>query len=133
MLRSLPGGDFDTPPNGGTFPPSFDDLDGLATDGGFGVVDASSHSARAADTDAFMFGSGPVRRYVGRPGFFTRILAESALPGGNSGVAGSPFATNLLGRWLTNDYFPMRIRRGGINAALSSNELFVPEDDGGAR
>ena len=50
------------------FPPSFADLDGLSVDGGFGVVDASSHNARAASAEEFRFGSGPNRRYVGSPG-----------------------------------------------------------------
>ncbi len=91
------------------FPPSFADLDGLSVDGGFGVVDASSHSARAASAEEFRFGSGPNRRYVGSPGTVPgAIEADSILPGGDSGVLGNKFYANLLGRYLTNDTYPFR-------------------------
>jgi hypothetical protein len=55
------------------------------------LVDASSHSARADSAEEFRFGSGPVRRFVGTAEpFFQGITAESALPGGTSGVPGDP-------------------------------------------
>jgi penicillin amidase len=41
------GGPFSIPGATPGLPPSFADLNGLASDGGFGVVDASSHNARA--------------------------------------------------------------------------------------
>ena len=49
------------------FPQPVPGLRGIPTDGGFNVVDASSHSARADSVNGFMFGSGPVRRYVSEP------------------------------------------------------------------
>jgi penicillin amidase len=120
-------GPFSIPPAGGAFPPSFDDLNGLATDGGFGVVDASSHSAYADGSNDFMFGGGPVRRYVGEPGGRPdSIVGETILPGGDSGVLGSPFYTNLLPRWLTNDTYTMRISRGDVSKAAASRTVFVP-------
>ena len=33
------------------------------------------------------------------------VGSESSLPGGASGVPGSPFQVNLLPGWLTNDTF----------------------------
>jgi penicillin amidase len=51
------GGPFSIPNPALGFPPSFPGLAGLAVDGGFGVVDASSHSARAQSVNDFMFGS----------------------------------------------------------------------------
>lgn len=118
---------FSTPPAGGAFPPSFPDLLGVATDGGFGVVDASSHSARAAGSDDFMYGGGPVRRYVGEPGQHPHsISGKTSLPGGNSGVLGSPFYANLLPRWLTNETYTMRIRPGEIRGAIAEQTLFRP-------
>ena len=39
-------------------------LPGVATDGGFAVVDASSHNPRAASLNGFRFASGPARRFV---------------------------------------------------------------------
>jgi penicillin amidase len=121
------GGPFSIPPAGGAFPPPLADLPGIPVDGGFGVVDASSHSSRADDWDDFMFGSGPVRRYVGEPvSAPRRIEGRTSLPGGQSGVLGSPFYANLLERWLTNDTYPVRRRLKEINADRYRMEVFTP-------
>ena len=106
VFRHPLGGPFSIPPAGGAFPPPLPGLDGIPTDGGFGTVDAASHDARAASADAFMFGSGPVRRAVAeaRP---DGIRAVTSLPGGASGVLGSPFYANLLPGWLTDEAFPL--------------------------
>jgi len=121
------GGPFDIPPAGGAFPPPLPDLDGIPVDGGFGVPDASSHSARAANSEAFRYGSGPARRYVGQvvrsP---LRIDGRTALPGGASGVLGSPYYVNLLGRWLTNDAYGMRHRMKDVQKDEAEREVFVP-------
>jgi penicillin amidase len=121
------GGPFDIPGATPEFPPSFDDLPGLAVDGGFGVVDASSHSARAANDSSFTFGSGPNRRYVGNPLLWPgSIEAVSVLPGGNSGVLGNKFYANLLGRWLTNDTYPYRQGFFDVVRALDSQQVYRP-------
>jgi len=120
------GGPFNIPPGAG-ISPSFPDLEGVATDGGFGVVDASSHSAYANDSEGFRFGAGPNRRYVGelgtKPG---SIRGETILPGGDSGVLGSSFYGNLLPRWLTNDTYDIRFKRGDVNKAAATKTVFVP-------
>ena len=124
------GPPFDTPPAGGAFPPSFPDLPGLSVDGGFGVVDASSHSARADSSNDFMFGSGPSRRYVGEGSRAPRgISGRTILPGGESGVLGSPLYANILGRWLTNDYYDIRQRNRDVKRSAASTQKFVPTDD----
>ncbi len=121
------GGPFNTPPAGGAFPGSFPDLDGFAVDGGFGAVDASSHSARAASSNAFMYGSGPARRYAGEAWRHGHgIKGRTTLPGGPSGVLGSPFYTNILGRWLTNDTYDVRQRMSDLRHHSLSREVFVP-------
>ncbi|HQR23507.1 MAG TPA: penicillin acylase family protein, partial [Steroidobacteraceae bacterium] len=125
------GGPFSIPGATPGFPPSFDDLAGLATDGGFGTVDASSHSARADSSNDFMFGSGPNRRYVGVPGTAAgSIDGQTALPGGMSGVLGNKFYANLLGRWLTNDTYPLRQGMGEIMQNLDSQQMFKPASPG---
>ena len=124
------GPPFDTPPAGGAFPPSFPDLRGLAVDGGFGVVDASSHSSRADSSNDFMFGSGPSRRYIGESSKAPRgIDGQTTLPGGVSGVLGSPLYANILGRWLTNDYYDIRQRVRDVKQNAASTLKFVPPDD----
>ncbi len=112
------GDPFNLPSATAGFPPPLSDLPGYPVDGGFSVVDASSHSARAQDADDFMFSAGPNRRYVGVMGK-RRIRGFSALPGGVSGVLGEPLYGNLLKRYLTNDSYPVRnvyrhIQRGAI-------------------
>ena len=120
------GGPYNIPPGAG-IAPSFSNLDGVATDGGFGVVDASSHSAYANSSEDFRFGAGPNRRYVGELGTTPRsIRGETILPGGDSGVLGSPFYGNLLPRWLTNDTYGIRFKRGDVNKAAYTKNVFVP-------
>lgn len=86
-------------------------LPGYATDGGFGVVDASSHSARADDWNDFNFGSGPVRRFVAEPEVSGEQRAESIWAGGASGVPfpGNEFYSNLLESWIVNKTIPIRL------------------------
>jgi len=125
------GGPFSIPGATPGFPASFPGLPGLATDGGFGVVDASSHNARADSASSFTFGSGPNRRYVGVPGTTAgSIDAVTSLPGGMSGVLGSPFYANLLGRWLTNDTYPLRTNMGEVMQNLHSQQMFKPAATG---
>jgi penicillin amidase len=108
VFRHVLGGPFDIPPAGGAFPQPLAGLTGIPTDGGLGTVDAAAHDARAHGTNAFMFGSGPVRRAVveGRRSGFRAV---TSLPGGTSGVLGSPFYFNLLPAWLTDDPFPISL------------------------
>ena len=95
-----PGAPFGQPPL-----PSLPNLPGIATDGGMSTVDAATHNARASTVNGFMFTSGPNRRYVGD---MNRVpIGQSSLPGGVSGDPRSPWFTNLLMPWLTNDTFPV--------------------------
>jgi len=120
------GGPFNVPPAFGAFPqPLGDALPGFPTDGGFGVVDASNHNPRAQGANEFMFGSGPVNRFVaeaGRPS----VYAESVWPGGTSALPGDPFYLNLLPRYLTNDTVPLLFDRNDLRQSLYSVDRFVP-------
>jgi penicillin amidase len=99
------GGPFNIPPAFGAFPPPLADLPGIPTDGGFETVDAATHNARADAAGEFGFGGGPANRYVSELRGPGDVHASSSLPGGTSGVPGSPFYVNLLPEWLTNDTF----------------------------
>jgi penicillin G amidase len=70
-------------------------------------VDLGNHPISRDNSNGFMFLGGPARRYVASIEF-DGIESVSSLPGGQSGVPGSPFYLNLLRRWLTNDSFPLR-------------------------
>jgi penicillin amidase len=99
------GGPFNIPPAFGAFPQPLADLPGIPTDGGFDTVDAATHDVRADAAGEFGFGGGPANRYVSELRAPGEVHAESSLPGGTSGVPGSPFYVNLLPAWLTNDTF----------------------------
>jgi penicillin amidase len=100
---------FDIPPQGG-FQDLAPGLRGLARDGGYNVVNASGFGARNIGLNRFMFGGGPVRRYVGRP-LFGRIVGVNAVPGGPSGIPGDPDYATQLGTWLTADYHLVNMTR----------------------
>ena len=118
-------GPFSAPPAGGAFPPPLADLAGIPTDGGFETVDASEHPLRAASSDGFMFTDGPNRRFVAqvRRG---RLEAVTALPGGESGMLGSPHYVDLLTGWLTNEAFPLMTNKAEILNKSKGTETFVP-------
>jgi penicillin amidase len=119
------GAPFSVPPAFGFFPAPLAGLTGIPTDGGFGVVDASAHDARAASVDGFMFGSGPSNRLVVelRRG---QVRAESVWPGGVSAVPGEWDYLNLLPLWLTNDTVPLPFAEHEVRRAAASIERFVP-------
>jgi penicillin amidase len=110
---------FDIPPQGG-FEDLAPGLRGLARDGGYNVVNASGFSARAIGLDSFMFGGGPVRRYVGRASP-SRVVGVNVVPGGPSGIPGDPGYATQLATWLTVDYHSVNLSRfapGGKKEAL---------------
>lgn len=98
---------FDIPPQGG-FEDLAPELPGLSRDGGYNVVNASGFSARSTGLNSFMFGGGPVRRYVGKPKF-GKIVGVNVVPGGPSGIPGDPGYATQLGTWLTADYHPVNM------------------------
>jgi penicillin amidase len=104
-------------------------LPGLSRDGGYEVVNASGFSATADSSNEFMFGSGPVRRYVGVagfPGFGGAVHGWNVVPGGPSGVPGDPLYATQLAEWLTGDSHsvPMNDLVAGANAL--ARVRFVP-------
>ena len=120
------GGPFSIPPAFGEFPAPLAGLPGIPTDGGFSVVDASSHDARAASANAFMFSAGPSNRLVVELSRGEAKRAESVWPGGESAVPGSPWYVNLLPLWLTNDTVPLWFRASDVTRDAASIERFVP-------
>jgi penicillin amidase len=123
-FEHLLGGPFNIPPGGGLSDLS-PDLPGLARAGGFGTVDAAAHSVRADSTEDFRFGSGPARRFVG---ILTPEgpIAEEVIPGGTSGIPGSPFQTDQLRLWLTNHYHNWVYRPDDVVSGTVSGEELLP-------
>jgi penicillin amidase len=126
VFRHPMGGPFDVPPAFGAFPAPLAGLAGIPTDGGFGTVDASSHPARAATADGFMFNHGPSNRLVVELSRGPRKRAESVWPGGVSAVPGTPGYVNLLPLWLTNDTVPLLFTEGELMREASEVQRFEP-------
>ena len=123
VLEHPLGGPFSTPPVG--LPNLGEELPGIARSGGFGALDASSHSSRADGVDDFMFGSGPARRFLGEMTPDGPNAVE-VIPGGTSGVLGSPFQADQLLLWLTNDYHPWVWRPLEVIGASRTFQQFFP-------
>ena len=124
------GGPFSMPPAFGTLPhPLGAALPGFPTDGGFGVVDASNHDPRAQVANAFMYGNGPVNRFVAEAGP-PAVRAASVWPGGTSALPGSPFYANLLPLYLTNDTVPLLFGRHELRQNQDASQRFVPGRQG---
>ena len=106
VFRHPLDGPFSIPPAGGAFPGLSPELPGIATDGGFQTLDRSDHDVRAQSANEFMYTNGSSQRSVhaaSRRG----MRGVSSLPGGPSGVPGSPFYFSLLPAWLTNEAYPL--------------------------
>jgi len=112
-------------PNGGGFMDLAANLPGLARQGGFEVVDASSHSSRANSLNGFMFGSGPNRRFVGEmtP---DGVVGYENIPGGQSGVFYHPNYSSQLPLWLTNSYHELALGEADGQAAAVASYTFGP-------
>ena len=100
-------------------------LPGLARQGGFDVVDASGHNARANSVNGFTFGSGPVRRFIGEM-TDTPTLLQIA-PGGQDGNPGGMGYISQLPRWLVNAYKPMVIDPAVSEASSVAKIEFSPK------
>jgi penicillin G amidase len=129
---------FDVPPAGGLFPPPLGEaLPGIPSDGGFEVVDASSHDVRGASAHEFTFDRPDVPSTVVAFRFVaelhrSRPEARYSLPGGISGelfltfpTEPNPLYINLLPKYLTNDSIPLRTRPGDFRRG-GSQQMFVP-------
>jgi penicillin G amidase len=99
-------------------------LPGVARPGNYEVVDDSDVSVRANTVNGFMFGSGPVRRFVGS--MQTPIVAQQIYPGGQSGSLLSPAYISQLPRWLVNAYKPLVIGRDAAVAGEIARLNFTP-------
>ena len=106
------GGPFSVPPALGTVAPPLPGLSGFPIDGGFGSIDVGSHLLQINTSDGFLAQLLPIFRYVGQvthgggAGGVT-IVGETSLAGGQSGAFGSPFFSNTLRPYLTNETFPL--------------------------
>ncbi len=126
VMDSPLGAPFSIPPAFGAFPAPLAGLTGIPTDGGFGVVDASSHGVRGAGVNGFTFGSGPTNRLVVEMARRGPSRAESVWPGGTNAVPVNEFYVNQLPRWLTNDTIPLWFRSGDVLRNAAEIQRFAP-------
>lgn len=129
MLDHPLGGPFSIPPAGGAFPAPLaaDGLPGIPVDGGNLTVDLASNRLLDDTPGAFVVRAGPSQRYTARARIFGKGFdGEMSLPGGESGVLGSPFYVNLLEEWLTNRAHPLRQSRAELVGDTASSETVLP-------
>jgi penicillin G amidase len=112
-------------PTAGNFVDLSPALPGLAVDGGWETIDTGPFNVLAASSQAYSFGAGAARRYVGelrRSG----IKSVQIISGGESGVVGNRFHTNQLSLWLTNEYHDIFFSRWEIESNRYSKIVYRP-------
>jgi len=91
-------------------------------------VDVASNRLLDDSPGGFVFRAGPSQRYIARARIFGKGFdGEMSLPGGESGVLGSPFYVNLLEEWLTNRAHPLRHGRAELAGHTASSETILPD------
>ena len=125
VFAHILGAPFSVPPAGGAFPQPLPDLPGIPTDGGYETVDAGTHALLSHSSNGFMFDNGPSERFVSeaRP---DGIHSVSSLPGGTSGVLGSPYYINLLPQWLANQTYIQSFDDQELERNTASVLIFIP-------
>ena len=126
VFASVLGAPFSIPPAGRAFPAPLPGLAGIPTDGGFETVDAAHVSVRGSTPDDFMFSHGPSRRFVAEVAPHLRTRAADSLPGGTSGVLGSPFYFQLLPGWLANEAVTAHLGSEQLEDEAAEAQQFVP-------
>ena len=101
-------------------------LPGLPVDGGAGVPDVAGNPVRAATPAEFTVRGVPNRRFVAQATLDGWRSVDS-LPGGVSEDLGSRFEQNLLGDWLTNETYPVRMYPRDLVGAVDSVTRFLPK------
>ena len=127
LNREFP--EFSIPTANGAFPaPLGPTLPGIPVDGGFLTVDVSNNNVLDDTAAGFLFRFGATRRYVGRARSFGEGFdVETSLPGGQSGVPGSPFHLNLLEEWLSNDTHPLRQGSIELLRDIATIDVVLPD------
>lgn len=101
-------------------------LPGLPVDGGSNVPDTASHPLRADTPAEFTVPLVPNRRFVAEA-TPSRWRSVDSLTGGVSEDPTDPSAQNLLGDWLTNETYPVRMYPQDLAGAVDSITRFVPK------
>ena len=125
-LTSPLGAPYTVPSQGNRLTSPLPGLPGLPVDGGSNVPDVAGHPLRADTPEKFIVPSVPNRRFVAQA-TPTGWRSVDSLPGGVSEDLGSRFEQNLLGDWLTNETYPVRMYPGDLAGGVDSVTRFVPK------
>jgi penicillin amidase len=119
------GAPYTIPSEGNRLTSPLPGLPGLPVDGGFNVPDVAGHPVRADRPAEFTSVAVPLRRLVAQstPDGWRSV---SSLHGGASEELGSKFEQNLLGDWLTNDTYPVRMYPKDLVGAVDAVTVFLP-------
>jgi penicillin G amidase len=120
------GAPYTKPSEGNRLTSPLPGLPGLPVDGGFSVPDVAGHPLKADTPTEFTVPLVPNRRFVAQATRY-RWRSMDSLPGGVSEDLGSRFEQNLLGDWLTNDTYPVRMYPHDQVGAVDSVKWFLPK------
>lgn len=118
------GGPFSIPPAGG-FSDLGGGLPGISRSGGYAVLDAGPHDARADAADEFTFSIGPGMRFLATL-FTDGPEMEGIIAGGQSGILGSPHYADQVNEWLVNRFNPWRWRPGEVASHHTERLILKP-------
>lgn len=124
-LAHVMGGPFSTPPAGGAFPPPLAGLGGIPVDGAWGTVDAASNALVVTNENGYTWTDGVSQRSVAEA-LPNGVRGVSSLPGGVSGVLGSPFYTNLLPAYLVNSYYDQLFGMNELQGGMETVNKYEP-------
>lgn len=119
------GSIFNVPPAGGFLSAPLPNLAGLPVDSAFPSVDSTILPIRGTHANAFMFDYGPSQRFVAE-GLPSGMIGVNSLPGGISGVVGSPSYYNLLPQYLVNETYNQLFGPDELQGSIDSVTKYQP-------
>lgn len=116
---------FSVPPAAGLVQSPLPGLAGFPVDSAFPSVDSTIPAIRGDSENEFMFFFGPSQRSVAE-GLPSGMKGVSSLPGGISGVLGSPLYFNLLPQYLINGTYDQYLRMNELQGNIDSVTKYEP-------
>jgi penicillin amidase len=97
-------------------------------DGDQWSVNAANSGLAGKPTDSYQYGSGPVMRMVFELSS-QGVVGQNVMPGGQSGMADSPYYADQARLWLANKAYPMRFSPSEVTANALRHEVFLPSGE----
>ena len=116
---------FNVPPALGLFASPIPGLSGIPVDGAFDTVDPSTSTLRVSNENSLVIRTFASQRSVAEA-LPNGVTGRSSLPGGVSGVPGSPSYLNLLEQYLVNGLYDQPFRMSELQGAIAAVKKYEP-------